>query len=206
MTDQKDYQKDLAAIRSMMERSSRFLSLSGWAGILAGIYALIGVYIARTLLHFHPADYGYQAVSDDVRLLVPLVVLAMAVLVFTLGTAVFLSLRRAKKRGEALWNGGARRMVTDMAIPLIGGGLFLMVILLKGLWGLLAPLSMLFYGIAIYAGAHHTFKELKFLGITHILLGIAATCYLSYSLLFWALGFGLLHILYGIYVFAKYER
>jgi hypothetical protein len=44
------------------------------------------------------------------------------------------------------------------------------------------------------------------LGICEIGLGLIASIYMGYGLLFWAVGFGVLHIIYGIVMYMKYER
>jgi len=200
-----NYEKDLADIRQMMERSSKFLSLSGWSGILAGIYALIGVFIAYTLLDYRPASWSEftQAAPADYT---HIVLLALGVLTLTLYTVVLLSARKAKNRGEKLWNATSKRLLLHFGLPLIAGALFLLILLAQG-WGhLLGPVSLLFYGLAIHAGSSFTFAEMRFLGIIQLSLGLIACYYPEYGLLLWALGFGLVHIAYGLYLHFKYER
>src|SRR5688500_12571922 len=124
MKQEKDYSRDLAEIRSMMERSSKFLSLSGWAGIMAGIYALVGAFIAYAVLGFNPDDQTYSNLaSGSIRENVWLaILLALVILVLAVGTAIFLSSKKAKKRGEKLWDATARRVLINMAVPLAVGG------------------------------------------------------------------------------------
>ena len=123
-----------------------------------------------------------------------------------IGTAIFLSAKKAKKRGEKLWNPTARRLLIDMAVPLIAGGLLILVLIFKGLIGLLAPCSLIFYGIAMYNAGRFTYEEVKSLGLIEIGLGLVGSYFIEYGLLVWALGFGVLHIIYGIYIYNKYER
>jgi hypothetical protein len=207
MKTEQEYIKDLTEIRSMMERSAKFLSLTGWSGIMAGIYALAGAYIARKLFYFYPEDpiyntTGGQAVSGNG---VSLILLAIIILVLAIGTAIFLSYRRSKSSGERLWNSAARRLVINMAIPLATGGLFIIILLLKGLSGLIAPLTLIFYGLALLNASKFTYEEVKYLGIIEIILGLVASYFIEYGLLLWAIGFGLMHIIYGIYMHLKYE-
>jgi len=44
--ENKSVHQNLESIRQLMERSVKFVSLSGLSGILAGIYALIGAVLA----------------------------------------------------------------------------------------------------------------------------------------------------------------
>ncbi len=206
MNKERDYISDIAEIRSMMDRSSKFLSLSGWAGILAGIYALVGAYIAYGFFRFNPTEIVYNAFGTASSGLLNIISLAASILVLSISTAVFLSYRRAKKTGEKLWNATSRRLLANMSIPLVSGGVLLLVFIFHGLDGLLAPLTLLFYGLALYSAGNFTYKEVRFLGVIQIGLGLISSCFIEYGLLFWALGFGLMHIVYGIYIHLKYER
>src|SRR5678815_1438909 len=55
MSEQQQSLSAIRDIRQMMERSSRFISLSGLSGISAGICALVGAWVA------YPYVYGYKA-------------------------------------------------------------------------------------------------------------------------------------------------
>ena len=204
--DEQDYIKDIAEIRSMMERSSKFLSLSGWAGIMAGIFALAGAWLAYSGLYFNPDELVYRLPGNPISGLLQLVLLALGILILAIGTAVYLSFKKAGINGEKLWNPTARRLVIAMAVPLIAGGIFILILISHGLTGLMAPCSLIFYGIALVNAGRYTFKELKTLGLIQILLGLLGAWFIGYGLLFWALGFGIFHIIYGIYMHFKYEQ
>jgi len=208
MKEERDYTQDLAEIRSMMERSSKFLSLSGWSGILAGLYALIGAYIASALFHFNPERMrpGNLESTGTASNLSEVIGLALVVLVLAVGTAVFLSHRKAGRKGETIWNATSRRLLTAMAVPLLTGGLLILILASNGLIGLMAPLTLLFYGLAIYSASRYTYEVMKYMGLIQIILGLLAVEFIEYGLLFWAAGFGLVHIIYGIYVYYRYER
>jgi len=201
MKKEQDYIRDIAEIRSMMERSSRFLSLSGWAGIMAGIYALAGAYIAWKFLYFNPDRIEYSTGNPGDLVLLGGIVLALA-----LGTAMADSFRKARKRGEKAWNITSKRLLASMAVPLVTGGILVVILLIKGLMGLVAPLSLVFYGLALHNAGRYTFKEIKVLGMAEISLGLISSYFIVYSLLFWAAGFGVVHIIYGAYMFYRYER
>ncbi len=201
MKKEQDYIRDIAEIRSMMERSSRFLSLSGWAGIMAGIYALAGAFVAWKLLSFNPDSIVYTTDTSVSLLLLGVIVLALAI-----GTAIADSFQKAKKRGEKAWNITSKRLLASMAVPLVTGGILVVILVLKGLMGLVAPLTLIFYGLALHNAGRYTFKEIKFLGIAEIFLGLVSSYFIEYGLLFWAAGFGVVHIIYGAYMFYRYKR
>ena len=208
MKDEQGYIRDIAEIRSMMERSSKFLSLSGLAGVMAGIYALVGAYIAYQFFSFNPDNIAYsnRAAGSLHPNLLEVVVLGLLILVLAIGTAVYLSHKKAVKRRESIWNPTARRMLLSMAIPLVAGGLLILVMIAKGLLGLIAPLTLLFYGLALYNASQFTYVEVKNMGLIQIGLGLLSAYFVGYALLFWALGFGVVHIVYGIYMHYRYER
>ena len=203
MKDQQDYIRDIAEVRAMMERSSRFMSLSGLSGIMAGIYALAGAFIAYYYLGYRPGIYSPPAHSPG---MLPIIVLALGVLVLTLATAIILSGRKARKRGERAWNPTARRMLLHMAVPLLAGGLLILILLAQGLGSLVAPLTLIFYGLALFNAGKLTFKEINSLGLLEICLGLISAYFTEYALICWALGFGAAHIVYGMYVHYRYER
>lgn len=208
MREKQDYIRDIAEMRSMMERSSKFLSLSGLSGIMAGIYALLGAYIAYKFFAFNPDETVYSFVKPgSAPFSLPNVIfLAAIILILTIGTAIFLSHKKANKRREKLWNAATRRLLINMSVPLIAGGLLILVLIFKGLIGLIAPFTLLFYGLALYNASKFTYEEMRSLGLIEIGLGLISSYFVGYGLLFWALGFGVVHIIYGIYMHYKYER
>lgn len=208
MKAEQEYINDLKEIRSMMERSTRFLSLTGWSGIMAGLYALIGAYVAYTLYYESNEQLIYSTLdaTEMTGNALQFFLLAAAVLVMAVSTAILLSWRKSTKTGERLWNAAARRLAINLMIPLVSGGVFILILFSKGLFGLIAPVSLIFYGLALVNASKFTFEEVKYFGIIEIVLGLIAAYFIGYGLLFWAIGFGLLHIVYGVYMHLKYER
>lgn len=208
MKVEQDYMQDIAEMRSMMERSSKFLSLSGLAGVMAGIYALAGAYIAYRFMYFNPDEIVYSTLqSGSVSLsLLKVILLAGTVLVLAVGTAIYLSYKKATKRKEKFWNPIAKRLLINMSVPLIAGGLLILILIAKGLIGLIAPFTLLFYGLALYNASKFTYEEVRSLGLIQIGLGLVSSYFVGYGLLFWAIGFGVVHIAYGIYMHYRYER
>ncbi len=202
-----NYIQDITEIRSMMERSSKFLSLSGWAGILAGIYALAGALIAYKVFDFNPDKIVFNfADGGTSALFINIILLATVVLFLALGSAIYFSYKRSDKRGERLWTPTTRRLLINMAVPMVAGGILIIILMVNGLTGLVAPFTLLFYGIALFNASRLTIKEVEILGYVQILLGLAGSLFVEYGLLLWALGFGVAHIIYGVYMYYKYER
>jgi hypothetical protein len=206
MKDKQDYIRDIAEIRSMMERSSKFLSLSGWAGIMAGIYSLTGAFIAYKFLNFNPGQIAYTIEPGRLPDLPKVIILAVLILILAIGTAFFVSYKKANQKGENGWNPTSRRLLVSMAVPLVTGGILILIFISKNLLGLIAPFTLIFYGLALYNAGKYTYDEVKFMGIIQIGLGLISSWFIEYGLLFWSFGFGIVHIVYGIYMHLRYER
>jgi hypothetical protein len=201
MDQQQDYIRDIAEIRSMMERSAKFLTLSGWAGIMAGVFAITGAGLAYRLFDFNPDEIVYTS-----PYLGSVILLALLVLTLALVTAVYFSWKKGNKQGEKIWNATSRRLLGSMAVPLVTGGILMGLLIIKGLTGLLAPLSLLFYGLALHNAGNYTIREVKLMGFVQIILGVSASWFIDYGLILWVTGFGVVHIIYGIYIYFRYER
>lgn len=205
--ENKDYLKDIQDIKQMMSKSSQFISLSGLSGILAGIYALIGAWMAYKTIYFDTSTMGgYKNLIISEEAVIKLLVIAASVAVLSLVTGILLSIRKAKMSNETIWNSTARRLVINFLIPLATGGFFILFLIEKEMLGLIAPLTLIFYGLACVNASKYTLGGVRYLGITFIVLGLLSTWFLGYGLLFWALGFGVCHILYGSIMYFKYEK
>ena len=206
MKDVREYEKDLASIRNMMERSAKFISLSGLSGILAGVYALCGATAAYFLVHYpiSPLRYRIYSINESDALL-NLVLIAATVLVASLATGLFLSSQKAKKHGLKFWSSSSHRLFLNLAIPLVTGGVFILIMLYNGHFGIAAPACLIFYGLALIQGSTNTVDEIRYLGFCEIILGLISAFFSGYGLIFWALGFGVLHIVYGAIMYKKYD-
>jgi len=207
MNQNKTYQKDIESIRELMERSVKFLSLSGLSGILAGVYALTGATVAYFIIQDpnNTASYSYQTVEES-PIIFKLLVIALLVLIISLITGYLLASAKAKKLGLKVWDATSKRLTVNLAIPLITGGLFILILLINGYYGVAAPASLVFYGLALINASHNLFDEVRYLGYCEIILGLVSALLPGYGLFFWAIGFGLLHIIYGAVMFKKYDR
>ncbi len=201
------YLNDISEIKNLMDKSSRFISLSGLSGILAGLYCLIGAGLAYKIIYFDTTTLGnYSDLIITKTALIQLILIAVSVIVLSLATAIVLSIRKAKKSNDSIWNSSTKRLVINFMIPLTTGGFFILFLIEKEILGLVAPLTLIFYGLACVNASKYTLGDIRYLGITMVLLGLLSTWFLGYGLLFWALGFGVCHILYGSIMYYKYDR
>ncbi|MEC4004808.1 hypothetical protein OX283_009090 [Flavobacterium sp. SUN052] len=204
------YLNDISEIKNMMNKSSQFLSLSGLSGILAGIYALIGAFYANSLLPSYNRIGGELSreslTLSEKEITIKLFLTALTVIVLSIISGLLLSASKAKKQGENLWNQSSKQLLINFGIPLITGGIFALLLLQKEFYGIIAPITLIFYGLGCVNASKNTFRDVKYLGITLIIIGLFATYFTGYGLLFWALGFGICHILYGSVMYFKYER
>ena len=206
--EEKEIHDELASIRSLMERSSKFISLSGLSGILAGVYALIGAAFAYNMLYRGIGGFTFDtdyAIVLDLEI-VSLLGVAVIVLLASITTGIILSVIKAKKKGQPIWGKTSRTMLFNMAVPLVSGGLLLLILIARGYYGVVAPASLIFYGLALIAASNFTYSDVRYLGILEILLGLVAACMPGFGLVFWAIGFGVLHIVYGSVMYFKYDR
>ena len=194
-----DYLKDITEIRAIMERSSRFISLSGLSGVMAGVYALAGAYVAHLIVQAYRANPHEHVVAY-------LMADAAVVLLLAVGTGFFLTTRRARMQGATIWDATARRLLINLLIPLVVGGLFSLILVARGTVGIIAPSMLIFYGLALVNASKYTLTDIRYLGFAEIGLGLLATLIPGYSLLFWALGFGVFHIIYGTLMYYTHER
>ncbi|MXV17138.1 hypothetical protein [Hufsiella ginkgonis] len=201
--------KEITSIRQLMERSTKFISLSGLSGVMAGIYALIGAGISYQVVYAaFPGRYSYNPgdTESTEKVITRLLLVALGVVLFALVNGIWLTVRNAKKKGQRFWNPSSRSLMINMLIPLITGGLFILIMIFRSYFGLIAPACLIFYGLALINGSHFTVGDVKWLGICELVLGLFAALFPGYGLFFWAAGFGVLHIVYGIMMYYKYDR
>jgi len=204
----------LKDIKALMEKSSRFISLSGLAGVFSGIFALIGAWAAwwRTnsqvwVVRAQDTDLGTGEILQ-VDWSVVWFLLIDAALVFSLSVLVsyYFSKKKAEKVGQDVWGPHSKQMLINLSLPLITGGLFCAILFYHGLIGLIAPTTLIFYGIALLNAGKFSFEEISYLGMSEILLGLIGLVFKGQGLLFWGLGFGVLHIVYGVLMYTRHDR
>ena len=201
-----DPKDDLQHIRRIMERSSRFISLSGLSGVMAGIIALLGAAAAYYLLSqsgFFDGNYGFS--RGQKIPLISIILLAMVVLILAIGAGIWFTVKKSKKQGLAIWNNATRQLLFNLFGPLLAGGIFCAALLYHGNIEFLAPATLVFYGLALINASKFTFSDIQYLGYCEVFLGLVAMFLVGYGLVFWALGFGVLHIVYGLNMYKKYK-
>lgn len=202
----KKNEEDLAVIRSLMEQSSRFISLSGWSGVFAGGYAIIAAALAYFLFKENGIDYFETTrQSYSTLLLFQLLSIGLITLILAVSTGIYLTVRKSRKKGLPIWNALSKRLITNLFIPILVGGIFCVALYVHSNMVLIAPATLIFYGLGLINASKYTFKDIRFLGFCELLLGLIALFLTGYGLLFWTLGFGLMHIAYGILIQRKYQ-
>ncbi|MBP1677152.1 MAG: hypothetical protein H6Q20_1711 [Bacteroidetes bacterium] len=193
--------EDLKAIREMMEKSTKFLSLSGMSGILAGATAICGAAFAYFYLLRDPSATDYNRFQETMIMLAD----AMLVLILSLSYAFYFSWKKARKSKQKIFNNVTYKLLYHLAIPLLSGGIFSLIFLLRGDVEMVASATLLFYGLALVNVSKFTYNEIHYLGITEIILGLLAAIFMHNGIIFWTIGFGLCHIIYGFAMYRKYD-
>ena len=199
--ESKDYLKDLSEIKDLMNKSSRFISLSGLSGILAGVYALIGAAIAYWLVDNSSREY---LILDGT--IFKLVILDLALIaLLSIITGIYLTTKKAKKNGDKIWDSTSKRLVINFLIPLIAGGIYILIILGQQKYGQTAALMLIFYGLALINASKYSVGYIRHLGIIDVILGLICALFPGYGFWLWVLGFGVMHIVYGTWMHVKYD-
>jgi hypothetical protein len=202
-------EQTLQDIKQMMERSSRFISLSGLSGVAAGMAALTGAWLGNQILRSYYGSYnsrGFFSGDDFSRLKLKLLGLAVAVFIIACAASFYFTWHRARRQKVSLWGPVSKRLFWNITIPLVAGAAFILGMLRYDDWAYVSSACLVFYGLALINASKYTLTDIRYLGYCEILLGLANMFYIGYGLYFWAAGFGLLHIIYGIAMWWKYER
>lgn len=193
--------EDIKAIRQMMEKSSKFLSFNGLSIVVAGLFAIAGAAFAYYYLSRIPGHRSFTPADRTLFLLVDaIIVLAMSVCSVT-----YFCWRKARKNKLSLLNSTTRRAAYHLLFPLVAGGIFSLIFLLRGDADVAGASTLLFYGLGLINASKYSFNELHLLGIVEVVLGLLAAVFLHKSILLWVAGFGVCHIIFGLIMYYKYE-
>lgn len=194
--------EDIKAIREMMERSSKFQSINGLSLIIAGLFAVAGATFAYLYLIHTFSLTGFSKTHREIVLLIT----ALLVLLSAVGVISFFSWRKAKKNKQNLLNKVTLRAAYNLIIPLAAGGIFSLVLLFNGDIAYLSATTLIFYGLALINASKYSIGEIHILGICEVIIGLLAAIYLYHGIYWWAIGFGVLHIVFGTIIYCKYDR
>jgi hypothetical protein len=203
MDKNQEHLDNLNEIRSIMEKSSSFISLSGLSGISAGIIGLAASYVFYSII-YSGRTFNPNLLPEYIT--IRLLLTGIVTLVITFTSAIYFTARKAKKKNLPVWSSSSKRLVVNLFIPLTAGGLFCLYLLYYNYLPLLVPAMIVFYGLALINASKYTLSDIKLLGITETALGLISLFFFEYAVLFWAIGFGVLNIIHGIVMYVKYER
>ena len=209
MNEQQQSLEDLQHIKRMMERSGRFISLSGFSGIAAGLCALVGAWFANKKIHCWvkgDCNTGGLINMEEIKLLNDLAWIATITFISAFISAFFFTWMRSKKNNVPMWGVATMRLFWNTAIPLTVGGIFIIRLVQLGEYEMVAPGCLIFYGLALVNASKYTLGEIRYLGYGQLALGMMNLWSFGYGLYFWAMGFGVLHIIYGLWMWNKYEK
>jgi len=200
--ESKDYLKDINEIKDLMNKSSRFISLSGLSGVLAGTYALIGAAIAYWLV----TNYSYGRLTLDGWVFEICLFILLTVAFLSIATGILLTTRKAKKDGVKIWDNASKRLLINFLIPLVVGGLYILIILGQGKYGRSGGLMLIFYGLALVNASKYSIGDIQYLGYIQVVLGLIGAWKPGYGFWLWVLGFGIMHIVYGTWMHFKFDK
>jgi len=202
---------DLKTIRKIMEESTKFLSLSGFSGVFLGIFAILGALVAWVFILDNGSikldEYYTEGIpgNEASYITLQLMIDACSVLVLSLLSAFYFSFIKAKRSGKRFWTPVSKRLFSNLLIPLVSGGTFVIILLFQNHIQLIIPGLLIFYGLALVNVGKFTYDEIFYLGTLEIITGLVSSFFPAAGLIFWIFGFGILHIIYGIFMYRKYE-
>ncbi len=174
---------NLRFIRDTMERAASFTAVPGWGGVLIGITALA----AGAFAFGRPARQEF------------FIWVAEAVLALSIG---FLGVGlKSKRLALSPSSRAARRALLSFMPPLLAGAVLTVVLYRIGALGVLPGLWLLLYGAAVVTGGAFSVRIVPVMGLCFMLVGLAALLApQSFGDLFLVVGFGTLHIVFGVVI------
>jgi hypothetical protein len=179
---------NLRFIRETMERSASFTAIPGYGGILMGVTAIGAAIIA----HYQPSLRGWLVTW-----------LVEAFLAFGIG--ILAMWQKAKNSGDSLNSAPARKFAFGFAPPLIAGIILTGLLYFKGLFTYLPAVWLTLYGTAVVTGGAYSVRIVPIVGWIFMSLGLVSVFLpTGYGNLLMGLGFGLLHLVFGLIVARRY--
>jgi hypothetical protein len=181
--------ENLRFIRDAMARASAFTAVPGWGGVAMGVSAIVTAAISG------PPDNSVRwAMTWFAEAAIAVAIALVAIN------------RKAARTGVPLWTAApARRFALAFVPPLVSGMVLTPVFATLGLMARLPGCWLLLYGTAVATGGAFSVKVVPVMGLCFMALGIiafAAPADIGHWLL--AIGFGGLHIVFGIVIARRF--
>lgn len=189
-----DQLEALSGIRNLMERSSRYLPLSGKAGVAIGVLSILCSLIVDSYFSIH---------EDNLK---PLFLLFGMLFVICLVIEILMAERNSRQKGVPAWDAIAKRFLINLFLPMVVGGIYCFALIRQQQLEMVLPATLVFYGLALINASRYTIEDTRYLGMADLLLGLATSFLPQHGLLAWGIGFGVLHVLYGVIIYFKYEK
>lgn len=174
---------DLRFIRLAMERSPRFTGVPGWGGVWMGISALVAAAVASR----QPTVEGWLGTW-------------LAEACIAIGIGGWAIRRKARRVQLPVLSGAGRRFMLSFLPPAVAGAILTMALYRAGETALVPGAWLLLYGAAVVTGGAFSVKVVPLMGICFMALGVAALAGPGWSDPLLALGFGGLHIAFGLHI------
>lgn len=196
--------ENLSELKGILSRNTRFLSFSGLAGVIAGVLALIGQTVAVMYYLSHPEIDITKKLAPEHAIV--FLTISAAIMILSVGVGYVLTNKNIKKTGEKLNSGLIKNTLLNICLPIAVGGVMCLMAYMQGHNMVIPSYMLLFYGLALFGGSKYSFDDLKMVGSAFILLGMVSYFDPSLSIFTWGLGFGILHIVYGLQIYFQRER
>jgi len=178
----------LRYIRETMESAAEFTAVPGWGGVAMGITALAAAFLAA------------RQSTPRAWLMVWLAEVFVAIAIAAPAAAT-----KARRANSSLFTGPGRKFVLSFAPPIIVGGLLTLALFQLGAVSALPGVWLLLYGTAIVTGGAFSVRAVPIMGLCLMALGTAALFTpVSWGNIFMAGGFGLIQVIFGIWIALRY--
>jgi len=180
--------QNLQYIRETMERAGAFTAVPGWGGILMGVSALMTALLSGRL---PSRDLWFASWIGEAGL--------------ALAIGGWAMVQKAKAAKSTLFNGAGRKFALNLFPAMIAGGVLTIVLYRQQLFGIMPGVWLLLYGVSVVTGGAFSVKIVPLMGISFMVLGtVALLSPFELANWFMAVGFGLLHIVFGIVIARRY--
>jgi len=170
------------------------MSLKSKIFIIFGIYALLGIYLAKKLIFLY--NFGEEGVNllpiDFFEIF--LFVIALLIIFISIFTANVIAKRNKEK--------ASKKIKIHILIPVIIS-FTLIFFLINYNYYFITPISIVFFGLILLNLNRASLGKFLSFGFTEIILGIIAFLIGAKSLIFLSLGFGVVPIIFGLYHYKK---